>query len=141
MRANRKVSKRMSVIATNSARFGVILGACFMMAIVYILSASSRTQLTNEQGRMRRELEKLEASHLRESSQWEAMKTPDRIEAAIARHGLKMALPRPDQQIHVNAKGVPSPNQLALKRLRQRAATATAQYTTKPASRAVRRVR
>ena len=141
MKANRRRSKKMSVIATNTARFGVILGVFFLMAIVYILSASSRTQLMNEQGRMRRELEKLEDAHLRESSQWEAMKTPERIEAAIARHGLKMALPRPDQQIHVNAKGVPNPNQLALKRLRQRAATATAQYTTKAVSRPVRRVR
>ena len=142
MKANRRVSKRMSVIATNSVRFGSLLGVFFLMTLVYLLSSSSCTQLTNEKGRLSRALDKLEEDHRRESTRWEEMKTPDRIEAAIARHGLKMALPRPDQQIHVNARGVPSPNQLALRRLRQRAATAeTAQYAPGGASRPSRSVR
>ena len=142
MKANRRVSKKMSVIATNSVRFGTILGAFFLMAIFYVLSSSSRTQLTNEQGRMERELSKLEEAFRQESQRWENLTTPESIDAAVARHGLKMAFPRSDQQIHVGAKGVPHPNQLALKRLRQRAATAaTAQYKAGTGSRPPRAAR
>jgi hypothetical protein len=141
MKANRRVSKKMSVIATNSARFGAILGGFSLMAIFYLLSASSCTQLTNEQGRLERELAKLEESLRQESQRWENLKTPESIEAAIARCGLKMTFPRHDQYIYVNANGAPYPNQLALTRLRQRAATAaTAQYSPRP-SRVARRVR
>ena len=138
MKANRRVSKRMSVIATNSMRFGAILGFFFAMAILYILSSSSCTQLTNERGRMKVALDKLEAEHCRELTRWEEMKTPERIEAAIARLGLKMALPREDQCIRVNVRGVPYPNQLALTRLRRRSTTATAQYAPGAASRPTR---
>ena len=142
MKANRRVSKRMSVIATNSMRFGAILGAFFLMAFFYVLLASSCTQLTNEQGILGGELKKLEAAHVRESSRWENLTTPENIDAAIARFGLKMAFPRHDQYIRVKANGTPYANQLALTRLRRRAQTTeTAQYAPDPASRPSRPVR
>ena len=129
MRKNRKVSKKMSVIATNTMRFGAIIVFFFVMVILNILSSSSCTQLMNERGLKERELAKLEESHRRESTRWEEMKTPEKVEAALFRHGLRMSTPRADQCIRLNARGVPYPNQLALTRLRQRAATAaTASY-------------
>lgn len=129
MKANRKVSKRMSVIAANTMRFGSIIASFFIMAIIYVLSSSNCSQLMNERGAMERTLAKLEESHRRESTRWEEMKTPEKIEVALFRHGLKMSMPRPDQCIRLNANGAPYPNQLALTRLRQRSATATAQLS------------
>ena len=141
MRKNRKVSKRMSVIAANTMRFGAIIVFFFVMVILNLLSSSSCTQLLNEKGQKERELAKLEESHLRESTRWEEMKTPEKVEAALFRHGLKMSTPRADQCIRLNARGVPYPNQLALTRLRQRAGTAATVRYVAPSARAKRKVR
>ena len=141
MRKNRKVSKRMSVIAANTMRFGAIIVFFFVMVILNLLSSSSCTQLLNEKGQKERELAKLEESHRRESTRWEEMKTPEKVEAALFRHGLKMSTPRADQCIRLNARGVPYPNQLALTRLRQRSsAAATARYVA-PTQRPKRKIR
>lgn len=134
MRKNKKVSKKMSVIATNTMRFGAIIVFFFVMVIFNLLSSSSCTQLMNEKGQKERELAKLEESFRRESTRWEEMKTPEKVEAALFRLGLKMSTPRPDQQIRLDANGAPCPNQLALKRLRQRSATATAGLSSSPTS-------
>ena len=131
----------MSVIATNTMRFGAIIVFFFVMVILNILSSSSCTQLLNEKGQKERELAKLEESHRRESTRWEEMKTPEKIEAALFRHGLKMSTPRADQCIRLNAHGVPYPNQLALTRLRQRAGTAATVRYVAPSARAKRKVR
>ena len=141
MRKNRKVSKRMSVIAANTMRFGAIIVFFFVMVILNLLSSSSCTQLLNEKGEKERELAKLEESHRRESTRWEEMKTPEKVEAALFRHGLKMSTPRADQCIRLNARGVPYPNQLALTRLRQRAGTAATVRYVAPSARAKRKVR
>lgn len=141
MRKNRKVSKRMSVIAANTMRFGAIIVFFFVMVILNLLSSSSCTQLLNEKGQKERELAKLEESHRRESTRWEEMKTPEKVEAALFRHGLKMSTPRADQLIRLNARGVPYPNQLALTRLRQRAGTAATVRYVAPSARPKRKVR
>ena len=136
MRKNKKVSKKMSVIATNSMRFGTIIVFFAVMVIFHVLSSSSCTQLVNEKGQKERALAKLEESYRRESTRWEEMKTPEKIEAALFRRGLKMATPRPDQCVRLKANGTPYPNQVALARLRQRASTASAKAG--PAPRRVR---
>ena len=141
MRKNRKVSKRMSVIAANTMRFGAIIVFFFVMVILNLLSSSSCTQLLNEKGEKERELAKLEESHRRESTRWEEMKTPEKVEAALFRHGLRMSTPRADQCIRLNARGVPYPNQLALTRLRQRAGTAATVRYVAPSARAKRKIR
>ena len=122
-------------------RFGAIIVFFFVMVILNLLSSSSCTQLLNEKGQKERELAKLEESHRRESTRWEEMKTPEKVEAALFRHGLKMSTPRADQCIRLNARGVPYPNQLALTRLRQRAGTAATVRYVAPSARAKRKVR
>ena len=143
MRKNKKVSKKMSVIATNTMRFGAIIVFFFVMVIFNLLSSSSCTQLMNEKGQKERELAKLEESFRRESTRWEEMKTPDKIDAALFRHGLSMAMPRAEQQIRLKPDGTLGANQLSLKRLRQRAGTATAGLSKAPTTHraAPRRVR
>ena len=131
----------MAVVATNTMRFGAIIVFFFVMVILNLLSSSSCTQLLNEKGEKERELAKLEESHRRESTRWEEMKTPEKVEAALFRHGLRMSTPRADQCIRLNARGVPYPNQLALTRLRQRAGTAATVRYVAPSARAKRKVR
>ena len=69
---------------------------------------------------MERELARLEDAHMRESTRWEEMKTPDRIERALLQHGLSMRPPRPEQTVRMTANGTPYPGQLSLARARQR---------------------
>ena len=60
MRRNRKIPKKMSVVATNTMRFGAIIVFFFVMVILNLLSASSCTQLQNAKGALEREIVKLD---------------------------------------------------------------------------------
>ena len=129
MGKNRKVSKKMSVHATNTMRFGAIIAFLGVTIILNVLSSSSCDQLMNEKGGKEREVERLKDEYRRASTRWEEMKTPEKLERALFKHGLKMSVPRADQCIRLRDDGAPYPNQLALTRLRQRSATtATAKY-------------
>ena len=134
MRKNRKVPKKMSVVATNTMRFGAIILFFFVMVILNLLSASSCKQLLKEKGDLEHELAKLEDARMRESTRWEEMKTPERIERALIRHGLAMRPPRPEQTVRMKAGGLPYPGQLSLAKARQRmASTEMASASTKSA--------
>ena len=122
MKRNRKVSRKMSVVATNTMRFGAIIVFFFVMVILNLLSASSCTQLLKTKGQLELELAKLEDSRMRESTRWEEMKTPERIESALIRHGLSMRPPRPEQTVRMRSDGTPYAGQLSLAKARQRAA-------------------
>jgi len=110
----------MSVVATNTMRFGAIIIFFFVMVILNLLSSSSCTQLLKTKGGLERELVKLEDAWMRESTRWEEMKTPERVEAALVRHGLLMHHPKPEQTVQMRANGTPYPVQLSVKRARQR---------------------
>ena len=119
MRRNRKMSKKMSVMATNTMRFGAIILSFFVMVILYILSSSSCTQLQNQKGAMEREIVKLDDALLRESTRWEGMQTPEKLEMELLRHGLSMSTPRADQIVRME-NGVPRLGQLSLRRAKSR---------------------
>ena len=120
MRRNKKTSKKMSVVATNTMRFGAIIVFFFVMVILNILSSSSCTQLLKAKGEKEREIVKLDDSRMRESTRWEEMTTPERIEAALRSHGLSMNPPRPEQTVRMMANGRPRPGQISLSKARLR---------------------
>jgi len=122
MRRNRKIPKKMSVVATNTMRFGAIIVFFFVMVILNLLASSSCTQLLKTKGDLERDLVKLEDSWMRESTRWEEMKTPERVEEALVRHGLLMLHPKPEQTVRMRADGIPFPAQMSLTRARQRGA-------------------
>ena len=126
MKRNRKIPKKMSVIATTTMRFGAIIVFFFLMVILNQLSSSSCTQLLKEKGEKERELAKLEDARMRESTRWEEMKTPERIEEALSHHALPMRIPRADQTVRMRPNGTPFPSQLAVVRARQRSGVMTA---------------
>lgn len=110
----------MSVVATNSMRFGAIIVFFVVMVILNLLSSQSCTHLQNAKGALEREIVKLDEARTRESTRWEEMKTTENIEAALLRHGLLMKLPRPDQTVRLMADGTPRPGQLSLAKSKMR---------------------
>lgn len=126
MRRNRKVPKKLSVVATNTMRFGAMLVFGFVMVILNLLASSSCTHLMKEKGEKERELASLDDALMRESTRWEEMKTPERLETALVKHGLSMKLPRPDQNVRMRTDGTPYPGQLSLSRGRRRVGAASA---------------
>lgn len=133
MRKNRKVTKKMSVVAANTMRFGAIIVFFFVMVILNLLSSSSCTMLLKEKGEKERQLRKLEESCTQETARWDEMKATEKLEVALLRHGLSMRLPRPDQCVRLRADGTPYPNQLSLKRARQSAFGAVRPASYRPA--------
>ena len=121
MRRNVKKPAKMSVVAANTMRFGVIIVFLFIMVILNLLASSGCNHLMKEKGEMERELVKLEEARTREATRWETMKTPDKIDTALLRHGLAMRLPRSEQNIRMRANGTPYPGQISIARARQRA--------------------
>ena len=125
MRKNRKIPKKMSVVATNTMRFGAIIVFFVVMVILNLLSSSSCTQLLKVKGELEREIVKLDDARMRESTRWEQMKTPERVEEALLKHGLAMKLPRADQTVRLKADGQPLAGQLSVSKAKMRGGTAT----------------
>ncbi len=138
MRRNRKMPKKMSVMATNTMRFGAIIVVFFVMVILNILSSSSCTQLSARQGEMRREIKKLEDACQRESTRWEEMTTPENVEIALFRHGLSMKAPRAAQTGQMRESGAPRPGQLSLAKAKLRYEGVSAAAKPRPTARGVR---
>ena len=139
MRKNRKIPKRMSVVATNTMRFGAIIVFFFVMVILNLLSSSSCTQLLKTKGELEREIAKLDDARMRESTRWEEMKTPEKVEEALIRHGLAMKPPRPDQTVRLMADGRPRSGQLSIAKARMRGG-ATIAVAERPAVRQSRAI-
>ena len=125
MRRNRKIPKRMSVVATNTMRFGAIIVFFFVMVILNLLSSSSCTQLQNAKGALEREIAKLEDARTREATRWEKLKTTESIESALFRHGLSMKTPRADQMVRLLPDGTPRPGQLSVAKTKMRVGLGT----------------
>jgi len=128
MGKNRKVSVRRDVMIGATARFGALLVVLFVMVIINVLASSSCQQLMKRIGAGERELASLEAARNREANRWDLLKTPERIEAALLRHGLSMKPPRADQNIYMTAEGKPLLGQSSLALVRRRNEGRTAQY-------------
>ena len=146
MRKNRKIPKKMSVVAANTMRFGAIIVFFFVMVVLNLLSSSSCKQLENAKGALEREIVKLDEARMRESTRWEEMKTTENIEAALLRHGLSMRTPSPAQTVRLMADGTPRPGQLSLSKAKMRTgiaalASAAPAKTSKSAYRRSKRVR
>lgn len=135
MRRNRRVPKKMSVVATNSMRFAAIIVVFVVMVILNLLSSQGCKQLENVKGTLEREIAKLDDARERESSRWDEMKTAENIERALLRHGLSMKVPRGDQTVCLMADGRPRPGQLSLARAKARGGLATAVAVQKQTSR------
>ena len=139
MRKNRKIPKKMSVVATNTMRFGAIIVFFFVMVILNLLSSSSCTQLLKVKGELEREIAKLDDARMRESTRWEEMKTPEKVEEALLKHGLAMKFPRAEQTVRLRPDGQPFPGQLSVSKAKMRNAPLIAAVDRPVASRPIAR--
>lgn len=122
MRKNKKVTKRMSIVASNTMHIGAVILMLFVMVILNLLASSSCQQQHKEIGEKERELAKLVDSLTRESTRWEEMKTRERVDVALRNHGLKMDFAAPDQVVRVSKNGSLLKGQLSVKKARARLA-------------------
>ena len=99
------------------------------MVILNLLASSSCTQLMKAKGEKERELVRLDEARMRESTRWDEMKTPEKVEQALLRHGLAMKLPKGDQTVRIRADGTPWPRQLSMARDKQRSGNAVTAKT------------
>ena len=130
MRKNRKIPKRMSVVAANTMRFGAIIVFLFVMVILNLLASSSCTQLMKAKGEKERELVNLDDERNREATRWEEMKTPRRLEAALRDNGMSMHYHKSSQVVRMTASGEPASGQISVARAAMRSRTgATASVT------------
>ena len=139
MRRNRKMPKKMSVMAGRSVQIGALIITGFAMVILNMLASSSCKQLEKTIGEKKRQLESLEDSHKRESANWEMMLTPANLESALLKHGLAMRFPKTEQVVRMDSEGRPYPGQrsVAMAAQRNKAAQA-AKYT--PVANPARRI-
>jgi hypothetical protein len=80
-------------------------------------------------GEKERTLARLEDERVRESARWEEMKTPEKLESALNRHGLAMRYPKAAQIVRMKPNGQPFPGQISLAKAEKRAnASMTASY-------------
>ena len=107
-------------------RFGAIIVFFGIMAVLNVMSSTRCTQLMKEKGEMERELARLEDAYMRESTRWEEMTTPDRLEVELLKHGLSMKLPRADQIVRMTTEGRPRAGQISISKMKMRNAGRTA---------------
>lgn len=108
----------MSVIAGRSFQVGGIIFALFIMVVLGCLSMSRSKQLERRKGDLVRKLERLEAQRARESARWEEMKSPEKLETVLLKHGLSMHYPRAEQVVRMDKNGNPYSGQLSLAKAR-----------------------
>ena len=128
MRKNRKMPKKMSVVTSNVMHFGGLILISVVMVIVNHIADTTCDQLVKSIGEKERQLAQLEEERVRESARWEEMKTPERLESVLYKHGLAMKYPRPDQVVRMKPDGRPYPGQLSVAKARQRNGFSAAQY-------------
>jgi len=121
MKKNRRVNKKMSVNTLIATHFGSVLIVLFIMVVLNLLASSSCQQIMKSIGENERELKRLEDVCNRASTCWEEMKTPEKIGAALLRHGLAMRPPRPSQNVFMKEDGTPYPGQHSVAMARKRA--------------------
>lgn len=134
MRTNKFHTKRTSKVkmtASCAIAFALTLAST---VILYAFAKTNNDQLLKSIGDKQRLLDRRTDELTRETARWEEMTTPERIEVALRRQGLKMSFAKPCQNIRMTRSGVPRSGQLSVARLQQTAAgRATASY--KPSNR------
>ena len=130
MKKNRKMSKKMSVMAGRTVQIGAVMAMVFVVVIFNMLAQSSCKHLEKSIREKERQLTKLDEEKAREEARWGAMETNESLDAALLRHGLAMKLPRAAQQVRLRSDGTPYPGQISVAKASARnRASQTAQYT------------
>ena len=121
MKRNRRMPRKMSVIAERAMYVGVVIVMLFVMVIINLLASSSCTQLMKSIGSKETALAKLEESRLREASRWDERTAPGKLQSHLLARGLSMHYPKPAQNVRMHADGRPYAGQFSLVQAEARA--------------------
>lgn len=118
MRKNRKISKRMSRISVHTMHIGAIMVTFFAMIVLNLMASSSCSQLTKAIAEKEMELADDRTELNKSIVRWEEKKSSRNLEQALARRGMAMDIPAPNQRIRMGADGrvLPGQNSVALLR-------------------------
>lgn len=128
-KTNKFRTKRMSKIKMSTCYIGTLALTVFVTIILYSCAKTNCDQLLKSIGEKQRLLDRRTDELTRETARWEEMTTPEKIEVALRRQGLKMSFAKPCQNIRMSNAGVPRSGQLSVARAQQASAgRATASY-------------
>ena len=142
MRRNKR-TKRCSEFTLNTMHIAAIVLSLFIMLMAYWVLDSRCGAIGQEIGAAEKALAKLDGELERETMKWNEMKTPERLEIALKKHGLNMNNPAPDQVIKMMPNGKMAPRQISVVRAQRRNAgsvSRTVQDTTSQKALAPKRV-
>jgi len=80
-------------------RIGAVIVVLAMAALGYLWLYTQCDELGREIKKLETEQTKLQRKYLNEEYKWMRMKSPENIEATLARHGISMTWPRRDQVV------------------------------------------
>ena len=83
-------------------RFTVVVALLAAAGLAYVEIWSRGNTLEGEIKVLEKQVADAEQRCAQEESKWVQMKAPRNLEAALARHKIAMAYPRPDQIVHVD---------------------------------------
>lgn len=130
MKKNRRVSKRMTVMARQTTHIAVIMIMFAAMVILNLVASSNCTQLMKTIGEKRNRLAALQKSHQRENARWEEMITNDQLERTLYRRGIAMYLPKAHQFVRIrerDGKVLPGQHSVMVAERRLTSSASTAQ--------------
>lgn len=81
------------------------------LALCYGACINKNSTLQQDLNTKQADLGKLTEQCLREESRWNAMKSSDNLQRAMARHGIAMELPQAHQIVKMGKNGLPVQNQ------------------------------
>ena len=119
MRRNKR-TKRCSEFTLNTMHIAAIVLSLFIMLMAYWVLDSRCGAIGQEIGAAEKALAKLDGELERETMKWNEMKTPERLELALKKHGLNMNNPAPDQVIKMKPNGRVAPRQMSVVRAQRR---------------------
>ena len=129
MRTNKFRTRRMSKIKMTTCYTGALALTLFATVILYSCAKTNCEPLMKSIGEKQRLLDRRTDEYTRETARWEEMTTPEKIEIALRRQGLKMSFAKPGQNIRMSSAGKPKPGQLSVARIRRLSAgSETANY-------------
>ena len=120
---NRKVNKHTS-FKVNTAGVVALLVTGFAMVMCYGVLGMRCTSIAHELQLVEKEYKQLTKESERVAARWTELMAVDRLQEKLVRFGLEMNIPRADQVVRLDAKGLPLRGQIAVTRAKERLATA-----------------
>ena len=121
MRSKRnKRTKRCSEFTLNTVHIAALVVSLFIMLMAYWFLDSRCGAIAQDIGAAEKALAKLDGELERETMKWNEMKTPEKLELALKKHGLDMNNPAPEQVIKMLPNGKIAPRQLSVVRALRR---------------------